>query len=296
MLRRHLPFILCGLAVCVMAAPLLWLRDSWPSAAAADPLAQGDSPSSSNIIHLAQMAFAGQEQSPAAPDRSVKTSSTPVERPGRAAKPGPGEQSPKNTPTSHTPASTQSPSATNGPLSSDTIMSCLEVARDIDPELGRELVRKQDKNPAEFEQALRTGQVGRGLWSLVQLRQRDPHLYQLKIAEMTQSLQINRKAAELHEASKSGDGGRADSARNQLRELLQLQLAMSLKARAEYLCKIEEQVVKLREEIEHDAANFHAIVDARLKQHMESPPQADPTVILPAAAEKQPGERTSTSP
>ena len=141
-------------------------------------------------------------------------------------------------------------------------MSCLEVARDIDPELGRELMRKHEKNPAEFEQALRSGQVGRGLWSLVQLRQRDPHLYQLKISEMTQSLQINRKAAELHDAMKSSDAGRIDSLKAQLRELLQLQLAMSLKSRGEYLCAIEDQVKKLREEIEHDAKNFHSIIDA----------------------------------
>lgn len=263
--RRYVPILLTGLAVCVLAAPALWSRHD--SAAAADPLTFDDPPAVTNVIRLAQLTFASQEQAPA-PDRSTR--SIPNKQPSlRATKRPSGEQN---------------QSAGESPVvpSSPAVMSCLEVARDIDPELGRDLMRKHEENPAEFEQALRTGQVGRGLWSLVQLRQRDPHLYRLKISEMTQSLQINRKAAELHEASKSTDTGRIDSLKAQLRELLQLQLAMSLKSRGEYLCAIEEQVKKLRDEIEHDAKNFHSIVDARLKQYMENPPQTDPTAVIPA--------------
>jgi hypothetical protein len=257
--------------MCVLAAPALLPRHD--SAAAADPLAFGDTPAITSAIALAHLTFASQEQSPA-PDRSTKTIPAPGNSPSlRAVKQHEVDERQRVSPSS----------------SAEAVMSCLEVARDIDPELGRELVRKHEKNPAEFEHALRTGQVGRGLWSLVQLRQRDPHLYQLKISEMTQALQINRKAAELHEAMKTSDTGRIDSLKTQLRELLQLQLAMSLKSRGEYLCAIEDQVKKLRDEIEHDAKNFHSIVDARLRQQMENPPQTDPTAVIPAVGKPSSG-------
>jgi hypothetical protein len=265
--RRNVSTFLTGLAMCVLAAPMLWPRDH-AQIAAADPLAWGEAPTPTNVIHLAQLTFSDQDQAPAASDRAKSVQPLTNESAVRATKQSPTDHSHAKGPTS---------------LSAETVMNCLEVARDVDPELGRELGRKHEKNPAEFEQALRSGQVGRGLWSLVQLRQRDPHLYKLKISEMTQSLQINRKAAELHLASQTTDTGRIESLKNQLRELLQLQLAMSLKARCEYIATIEEQLKKLQHEVENDAANFHAIIDGRLKQYMESPPQTDPTAVIPAS-------------
>src|ERR1043165_5519164 len=77
-------------------------------------------------------------------------------------------------------------------LNSGMISRCLEVANDIDPELASQLAKKRDKNPQEFEQAMQQEQVGRRLWVMVQLKDRDPDLYKVKISHMTQALQINR--------------------------------------------------------------------------------------------------------
>lgn len=177
------------------------------------------------------------------------------------------------------------------PIGPEQFDRCVEVARDIDPELGLQLARKREKNPAEFEQTLREGQAGRGLLALVQLKERDPALYRLKVSEMTESLLINRVAAQLHEALKSEDRGKIDALTAQLRTMLQTQMAMEIKRRCEYLSAIEEQVVRIREEIEHDAANFRQIVEARFKSLVEQPPPAESALIVPARSTPPPRER-----
>ena len=169
------------------------------------------------------------------------------------------------------------------PWSQEMIDRCLDVAHDIDPDLASQLAQKRQKNPDEFESTVQRGQVGRRLQSMVQLKVRDPDLYRLKISEMTQTLQINRVAAKLQQAMQSSDLREAEALKNQLRQLLQIQLAMSLKSRAEYLCRIEEQVQRLREEIDHDAANFRTIVEARIQQVLQQPHQTDAAAVIPAA-------------
>jgi hypothetical protein len=179
----------------------------------------------------------------------------------------------------HADARNQQPA---GPqLDPQVIDQCIEVARDIDPELGDELAAKRKNSAAEFDSEMQHGQVGRRLWAMVQLKQRDPDLYQLKISEITQSLLINRVAGRLQEAMTRDDPAEVKALREQLRNLLQIQFAMSLKARGEYLCRIEDQVRALREEIDHDAANFHQIVDARMRVLLEQPASTDPTDVIP---------------
>lgn len=144
---------------------------------------------------------------------------------------------------------------------------CLEVAAEVDSELAQRLLDARNRNPAEFEQQLRVGGFGRRLYALAQLKTHDPLLYRQKISELSQAVQIERKSKELRAAKADPDASLGDvhSLEMQLRTLLQIQLAMSIKARGDLLCKFNDRVAELQKELERDASSFQSIVDARMK-------------------------------
>src|SRR5688572_29238460 len=89
----------------------------------------------------------------------------------------------------------------------ELIDRALEVAREIDPQLGGRLATLHEKNPAAFERVMRHGHVGKNLFAMTHLKQRDPELYQIKLGEMMQTVQVNRAAAQLREAIRNNSQG-----------------------------------------------------------------------------------------
>lgn len=153
---------------------------------------------------------------------------------------------------------------------------CLEVAAEVDAELAQRLLDARKRNPDEFEQQMRAGGFGRRLLALAQLKTHDPLLYRQKISELSQAVQIERTVKQLRAARGKPDAspGEIESLEAQLRTLLQIQLAMSIKARGDLLCKFNDRVAELQKELERDAANFQSIIDARMKVLASDPPSA----------------------
>jgi hypothetical protein len=168
---------------------------------------------------------------------------------------------------------------------------CLEVAREIDPELGQRLTEALQKNPAEFERAMRQGGFGRRMYAMAELKNRDPELYRAKVSELSQAMQIERTAKKWREAKRSGSVGDADAYEAQLRSLLQVQFAMTVKARGDMLCRLEDRISELRDEIARDAANFNHLLDLRMQALA-----AEPAARNGAAANEQPASDSNAPP
>jgi hypothetical protein len=162
-------------------------------------------------------------------------------------------------------------------MNPEMIARCLEVANEVDKELGARLADSRQKNPEEFDRSMRVGGFGRRLLALAELKQRDPDLYRAKLGELSQAVEIERTAKKLREARKNVSQGDIDVYETELRRLLQNQLAMSIKARTELLCRLDERIAELRGEIERDAQNFQGIIDARLKVLANEPARAPAT-------------------
>ena len=139
----------------------------------------------------------------------------------------------------------------------------LAVAQDVDPELGRKLRQACDRHPTDFARILRT--AGGRLIALARLREKDPQLYSLKIAEMQWDSQAMEIAREYQQAVEKGQKQRADLLEEQLRKTLQVHMALSLKARGDYLLRLEQHVRKLRTQLEQDAEDFEKRVEHRLE-------------------------------
>jgi hypothetical protein len=154
-------------------------------------------------------------------------------------------------------------------MSPELIERCLDVAREIDREMGDRLARQRDRDPAKFARTMRV-EVGRRLIAMAQLKERNPELYQLKLSEITMNVQVHKLAGQLREAMKSGDAKRIEPLKNQLRTQLQIQQALSLKSRGDTICAYEEQLERLREDLSHEADNFALMVDARMQHLLEN--------------------------
>ena len=156
----------------------------------------------------------------------------------------------------------------------ELVARSVEVASDIDTDLGARLARLREKNAAGFERQLRRSQAGRRLLAMAQLKERDPDLYRSKLSELTQAVEINKLAGDLREAMQANtDPGRIESLKSQLRTKLQLQFVMSIKSRGEYLCRIEEQITRVRDDIDRECKHFQGTIEARMKHLMQSPDQ-----------------------
>jgi hypothetical protein len=151
----------------------------------------------------------------------------------------------------------------------DLIQRWLDVANDIDPELGAKLTALSQKSPAAFDRAMRRGNVGRNLNSMALLKQRDPDLYQTKVSLMMQTVQVNRIAAQLREAVRNNSTGQIDTLKAKLKTALEHQLGTEIKDKGDYICRIEEQLERAREDLIREAVNFPHTIEARMAAHMK---------------------------
>lgn len=154
-------------------------------------------------------------------------------------------------------------------LPDELVRRCIEIAKDIDEERGKVLEDLREKNPQEFDRAIRI--AGPRLLAMAQLKQRDPELYEMKVGELSQMLQVSRVAENLREAIRTGSAGDIPALSDQLRGLLRIQMALSMKSRAEYLCRLEDQIKSLREELERDGRHFNENLEGRFNALLVEP-------------------------
>ncbi len=151
----------------------------------------------------------------------------------------------------------------SGVLSAEIVEEALQVAEEIDPMMAGQLRGLQQKDPVAFQRAMQT--TGRRLIGMAELKSRDSRLYGFKLAELRIEGQVNRAAARLREAVQGGSS-ETEQLEQELRQQVQIQIAISLGARGEYLRRLKEHVKALEESIDQDALHFNDTVQQRLDQ------------------------------
>lgn len=176
------------------------------------------------------------------------------------------------------------------PLTEDMADRCIEIAQEVDPEIATRLADARRSDPDEFGRQMRSGGFGRRLLALAQLKTHDPILYGQKISELSSAVQIDRTARQLRELKKDANASlsKIDEVEHNLRTLLQVQLAMSIKARGEMLCRFDERRAELEKDLIREAQNFQSTIDARLKVLVESPQHDQPQPAAPANPQPAP--------
>lgn len=148
----------------------------------------------------------------------------------------------------------------------ELLVVCLEVARDVDPELAQRLENIRDtRSQAALMRALGNA---RHLVGLARLKLDDPKLYDVKVKTLKLEAKIDRLAEQYVEARNAGSAVAPDLKKD-LNGLVAELVGYSMVARGMYLQRLNEHVKALREQISHDAQNFQSAVDERLQELLE---------------------------
>jgi hypothetical protein len=151
----------------------------------------------------------------------------------------------------------------------------IEVARDIDGELGGDLAQRlqEVRNRDALEFVRRLAGMSQVL-QLIELRRREPHLYQLKLVELTTDGKVERLAAELRAAHREGRAADEELLDQQLHHAVILQIAFRYQAREEYVRRLDEQVREM--EVQLRAAATEDAIAQSVAKRLEEMTRAKP--------------------
>ena len=173
-------------------------------------------------------------------------------------------------------------------LPSAFVDQCIEVAEQIDPAWAERLRQTCGDDPEALEQALQ--RYGGRISALVELREVDPTLYELKLQEIRNEMQVQRVLNDLR-ASVHKEGGSSKSVEalnSQLRGLVYMQVVLNHKVRELYLQRLRAHITELEASIADDQANFGSVVEQQYQDLLagaglgeESPLGSDQDVTAP---------------
>ena len=113
--------------------------------------------------------------------------------------------------------------------------------------------------------------TGRRLVGMAELKRREPKLYNFKLREIQVDRRVQNLAERLRSARVSGDEATARRLDKELRENVQIQVALSISARVEYLHRLKQHIEALEKNINTEAMNFLDTVEVRMSELTESP-------------------------
>ena len=138
----------------------------------------------------------------------------------------------------------------------------MEIAKEIDPELADRLSEMCQDDPEAFNRLVR--RQGRRLGSLIQLRESDPDLFEVKVNELkldAEIFQVTKGIRELGVDKKTSDVQIAA-----LRGLVRAKTALSIRAQTLYIERLERHLEGLRERLADTSERFDEVVEATVDE------------------------------
>lgn len=135
----------------------------------------------------------------------------------------------------------------DGPMSPEMVERVLAVARDVSPELAAQLEKMRAESPEQVSQAMR--QNARRLMALAVIKERNPGLYAVRVEDARLQLELRKLGDQYRSAVQAGDDAAAEAIGTQIAAKVRAQVDVDLKARAQELVALDEQMKALREEL-----------------------------------------------
>ncbi|MBM4104974.1 MAG: hypothetical protein FJ257_01495 [Phycisphaerae bacterium] len=175
-------------------------------------------------------------------------------------------------------------------LTPEQVEMVIEVAREVFPEWGERLEQMRASDPEALERAVASN--ARRLFSLAMLRRRNPELYELKVTELRNQMELRRLSEAMAALRGAGAEEEAIGAlRAQIRVLATEQVDLELRTRALELAAMDDALRRMKDELATDTNARAASIDAMVEAIESGRPPADD----PASGERVPGERRDRS-
>jgi len=158
------------------------------------------------------------------------------------------------------------------PMPPGMLEHVMDVAKEIDPDLADKLAAICEADPEAFEKIIR--RQGRRFGSLVRLRESNPDLFEVKVAEIKTDAEIFFITEELKGHDLNDPSIQAQLM--QLRGLVRAKTAFSIRAQTLYIKRLEQHLAGLRSRLEETTTRFDEIVDERLISLLEQGKEEKP--------------------
>ena len=149
----------------------------------------------------------------------------------------------------------------------------MEIAKELDPEFAEQLTNMCHDDPEAFKNLVR--RQGRRLGSLVQLRESDPDLFEVKLNELKIDAEISLITKSIRVLGVDEAVSQAQIAT--LRGLVRAKTALRLRVQTLSIDRLEKHIAALREKIADTSARFDEVVEEKVQQLLNptKPPPSD---------------------
>lgn len=151
----------------------------------------------------------------------------------------------------------------DSPMSPEMVERIIAVARDVSPELAAQLEKVRSAAPDEMSQAMR--QNARRLIALSIVKERNPALYAIRVEDVRLQLELRKLGDEYRAAVDAGDKARSEALDAQIAAKVRTQVDVDLRARAQELVALDEQVKSMRDELVREQRETESRVAERIE-------------------------------
>lgn len=135
-------------------------------------------------------------------------------------------------------------------LTDKDVERIISTARDVDPAWADALEALQREDPAKLRQRIRS--QARMLMGLSMLRERQPELYETRVQDFRLQRQIRGAIERLGKAREAADAVAEEAARTEVRQAIEQQFELEVKARAYELVAMERALKDARKRLQTD--------------------------------------------
>lgn len=148
----------------------------------------------------------------------------------------------------------------SGQITPVMIEHCLEIVKEIDPDLAAQLATMCENDPEALRNIIR--KQGHRLGSLIRLKESDPDLFKVKVTELKIDAEIYH-VAQVYLALQPDDP-KAQGVKAELEGLVRAKTEITIKAQALYIKRLERHLSGLQSKLKETSAQIDEIVQARL--------------------------------
>ena len=142
----------------------------------------------------------------------------------------------------------------------------MEIAKELDPEFAEQLQNMCHDEPEAFKNLIR--RQGRRLGSIVQLRESDPELFEVKFNELKIDAEISLITKSIRSLGVEQAVSQAQIAT--LRGLVRAKTALRIRVHSLSIDRLEEHIAALREKIADTSVRFDEVVEEQVQKLLRS--------------------------
>ena len=150
----------------------------------------------------------------------------------------------------------------DGPMPPEMIDRIIAVARDVSPDLAAQLEERRTMAPDDMSQAMR--QSARRLVALAVIKERNPGLYAIRVEDVRLQLELRTLGDAYRAAQEASDAAKIAVLEAQIASKVRVQVDIDLKARAQELLALDEQMKAMRDELVQEQRSTDTRVTERI--------------------------------